>query len=53
MGWLINPKEQSIFVYQPGRSPEIFDEIESKLLMPSFGQAIDLTLGEVFGWLIK
>jgi Uma2 family endonuclease len=53
MGWLINPKEQSIFVYQPGRSPEIFDEIESKLLMPSFAQAIDLTLGEVFGWLIK
>ncbi|ALJ67826.1 hypothetical protein AOY38_08240 [Synechocystis sp. PCC 6803] len=53
MGWLINPKEQSIFVYQPGRSPEIFDETESKLLMPSFAQAIDLNLGEVFGWLIK
>jgi Uma2 family endonuclease len=53
MGWLINPKEQSIFVYQPGRSPEIFDEMELKLLVPSFAQTIDLTLGEVFGWLIK
>ncbi|MBJ7898349.1 MAG: Uma2 family endonuclease [Cyanobacteria bacterium RI_101] len=51
MGWLIDPKEQSIFVYQPGQSPEIFDDPSSKLPAPSFAQAIDLTLGEVFGWL--
>ncbi|MBD2652511.1 Uma2 family endonuclease [Synechocystis sp. FACHB-383] len=49
--WVVT--EQSIFVYQPDRSPEIFDEIESKLLTPSFAQAVDLTLGEVCGWLIK
>ncbi|AIE73234.1 Uma2 family endonuclease [Synechocystis sp. CS-94] len=48
MGWLINPKEKSIFVYQPSRSPEIFDEMES-----SFAQTTDLTLGELFGWLIE
>jgi len=53
MGWLIHPREQSIFVYQPRQSPEIFDEKETKLLLPSFAQTIDLTLGDVFGWLIK
>lgn len=53
MGWLIHPKEQSIFVYQPRRSPEVFDEKEPKLLLPSFAQTLDLTLGDVFGWLIK
>ncbi|MEB3192906.1 MAG: Uma2 family endonuclease [Snowella sp.] len=53
MGWLIDPQEQSIFVYQPQRSPEIFDEEESLLLLPSFAQEIKLTVGEIFGWLIK
>lgn len=53
MGWLIDPQEQSIFVYQPQRSPEIFDEGESLLLLPSFAKEIKLTVGEIFGWLIK
>lgn len=53
MGWLIDPQEQSIFVYQPQRSPEIFDEWESVLLLPSFAKEIKLTLGEIFEWLIK
>lgn len=53
MGWLIDPQEQSIFVYQPGKSPEIFDERESVLLLPSFAKNIKLSLGDIFGWLIK
>lgn len=53
MGWLIDPQEQSIFVYQPQRSPEIFEEWESVLLLPSFAKEIKLTLGEIFEWLIK
>ena len=35
------------------RSPEIFDEWESVLLLPSFAKEIKLTLGEIFEWLIK
>ena len=53
MGWLIDPQEQSIFVYQPQRSPEVFDKWESVLLFPGFAKGIELTLGEIFGWLIK
>ncbi len=43
MGWLIDPQEQSIFVYQPQRSPEIFEEWDSVLLLPSFAKEIKLT----------
>jgi Uma2 family endonuclease len=53
MGWLIDPQERSIFVYQSQRSPEIFDQEESVLLLPSFAKEIQLTVGEILGWLIK
>jgi hypothetical protein len=53
MGWLIDPQEQSIFVYQSQQSPEIFDQWESVLLLPSFAKQITLSLGDVLGWLIK
>jgi Uma2 family endonuclease len=29
MGWLIDPDEQTIFVYQPKQQPEVFDEPET------------------------
>lgn len=53
IGWLIDPQEQSIFVYQSQQSPEIFDQWESVLLLPSFAKQITLSLGDVLGWLIK
>ncbi len=51
LGWLIDPKEQSVFVYWTDRPPEIFDELEAQLLVPGFAKNINLTVGELFGWL--
>ncbi|HEY9830518.1 MAG TPA: Uma2 family endonuclease [Stenomitos sp.] len=53
MGWLIDPDEQTIFVYQSNQQPEVFDEAKEQLTVPSFASELRLTVGEVFGWLLE
>lgn len=53
MGWLIDPDEQTIFVYLPNQQPEVFDEPEQQLPVPSFARELRLTVGVVFGWLLE
>lgn len=51
MGWLIDPDEQSVFVYTPKQQPEVFEEPEAMLAVPSFANELQLTVKDVFGWL--
>jgi Uma2 family endonuclease len=53
MGWLIDPLESCIFVYQPDRTPQFFDEPQIRLPMPSFASSIELNLEQVFAWLLE
>ncbi len=53
MGWLIDPDEQTIFVYQPKQQPEVFDEPTEQLPVPSFASELRLTVSDVFGWLLE
>jgi Uma2 family endonuclease len=53
MGWLIDPDEQTIFVYQPNQQLEVFDEMEEQLPVPPFASELRLTVGDVFGWLLE
>ena len=53
MGWLIDPEEQSVFVYLPDRPTEVFDEPEAGLPVPEFSKDFRLTLGDLFGWLLE
>ncbi len=53
MGWLIDPNEQTIFVYQPRQQPEVFDEPEQQLPVPSFASELHLAVGNIFGWLLE
>lgn len=53
MGWLIDPKEQTVFVYLPNQLLEVFDEPEQQLPVPSFANELQLTVGELFGWLLE
>jgi Uma2 family endonuclease len=52
MGWLIDPSESCIFVYQPDRTPQFFDEPQMRLPMLSFASSIELNLEQVFAWLL-
>jgi Uma2 family endonuclease len=52
MGWMLDSEESCIFVYQPNQTPRFFDEPHMLLPMPGFAQGIELTVEQVFGWLI-
>ena len=53
MGWLIDPDEQTLFVYRPKQQTEVFDEPEQQLPVPSFASELRLTVGDLFGWLLE
>jgi Uma2 family endonuclease len=53
MGWLIDPDDRTVFVYHPSGAMEIFDVPDDRLPMPEFAQSLELSVGEVFGWLAK
>jgi len=51
-GWLIDPEEETVFVYLPKQEIEVFDEAEINLPVPIFAQDFQLTLGALFNWLM-
>ncbi|OCQ99238.1 hypothetical protein BCD67_08720 [Oscillatoriales cyanobacterium USR001] len=53
LGWLIDPKEQTVFVYFPNQNPLVFDEPEQQLIVPSFANELQLTVADLFGWLLE
>jgi Uma2 family endonuclease len=53
MGWLIDPDEQTVFVYLPRHQPTVFDKPEDQLPVPSLAIGVRLKVGELFGWLLE
>lgn len=53
IGWLIDPEEQSVFVYLRNQQPIVLDEAEALLPVPEFASKVRLTVGELFGWLLE
>jgi Uma2 family endonuclease len=53
MGWLIDPHEQTVLVYQPQRELEICDDPEAQLPTPGFAHGLGLTVRELFAWLLE
>ncbi|NET71821.1 MAG: Uma2 family endonuclease [Sphaerospermopsis sp. SIO1G2] len=53
MGWLIDPGEKTIFVYHSNQHIEVFDQSDKLIPVPSFVGDLQLTVGELFGWLLE
>lgn len=53
MGWLIDPDEQTVFVYHPGQETVVFDQLDASLPTPPFANPLQLTLTGLFGWLLE
>ena len=53
MGWLIEPDEQSVFVYRPHQATTVYDEPAMRLPVPEFAKDLHLTIEEMFGWLLE
>jgi Uma2 family endonuclease len=52
MGWLIDPDEQTVFVYYPSQEPEVLDEPDAVIPVPSFASELKLTIKDLFAWLL-
>jgi Uma2 family endonuclease len=53
MGWLIDPDERTVFVFQPQQQTLVFDLSEQQLPIPSFAHALKLSVEQVFDWLLE
>jgi Uma2 family endonuclease len=51
VGWLIDPAEKMILVYQPDRQVQVVDLLDDELIVPEFARSVKLTAGDVFNWL--
>jgi Uma2 family endonuclease len=52
MGWLIDPKEQTVFIYTPDRGSQGLHKPHEIIPVPSFAIALNLTIENLFDWLI-
>ena len=53
LGWLIDPQEQSILIYFQSQQFAFFEAAIDVLPVPDFAKAFELTLGELFDWLLE
>jgi Uma2 family endonuclease len=53
LGWLIDPDERAVFAYFPKQQPELFEQPEQQLPVPSFISELRLTVGDLFSWLLE
>ncbi|WP_338076277.1 hypothetical protein [Chlorogloeopsis fritschii] len=47
MGWLIDPKEQSVFAYLSDRPTAVYDQPKAQLLVPDFAKDFSLTVEDL------
>lgn len=53
MGWLIDPEDLSVFVHLPNQATTFYDEPTALLPVPKFAQTFNLTVQNLFDWLIE
>lgn len=53
MGWLIDPSEQCVFVYLPDQPTAFYDEFNARLPVPEFAKDFNLTVKDLFSWLLE
>lgn len=53
MGWLIDPDEQTVFVYCPKQEPEVLDKPDQIIPVPSFASGLQITIQDMFAWLLE
>jgi Uma2 family endonuclease len=51
MGWLLDPAERSLLIYPSGKQPEYLQQEHDVLPIPDLVADLQLTVGDIFGWL--
>jgi Uma2 family endonuclease len=53
LGWLIDPSEKCVFVYLPDQPTAFYDEPDARLPVPKFAEEFNLTVKDLFNWLLE
>ena len=53
VGWLIDPNEQTVFIYRSKQEPDVLDDPDDVIPVPAFASDLQLTIQELFGWLLE
>ena len=53
VGWLIDPDEQTVFVYHSKEETEVFDEADDIFPVPSFASELKVTIRDLLAWLLE
>ena len=51
MGWLIDPEDRSLLIYPSGQQPEFLEVELDRLSVPELVADLQLTVGDILGWL--
>lgn len=51
LSWLIDPDERCVLVYPPNQQPELLQEEQQILPVPDLVSGLQITVGQLFGWL--
>lgn len=51
LGWLIDADQKSVLVYPADKQPEFLEKAEEVLIVPDLLAELQLTVGDLFGWL--
>ncbi len=52
LGWLIDPDERTVLLYPAGQQPQLLKGLDDDTLpVPELVTGLQLTVGELFGWL--
>jgi len=52
MGWLIDPEEETVFIYLSKQEIQVLDQPDRKIPVPSFAEKFELTIQQLFNWLL-
>lgn len=52
MGWLVDPEDRGVFIYQPKQEVEVLDELEIVLPMPKFMGEMNFRVANLFELLL-
>ncbi|MGD1856569.1 MAG: Uma2 family endonuclease [Leptolyngbyaceae cyanobacterium] len=53
MGWLIDPNEQTEYDYRSKQEPDVLDEPDDVIPVPAFASELQLTIADLFAWLLE
>jgi len=53
MGWLLAPRDRTVFVYRPHQETEVCDQPDTVLPVPAFASELRLTVQDLFALLLE